>query len=147
LLRAGGNRSGADAVATWQTGYPAAVDFSRGYPRYQPHDGTAGARLARGEVDAVLIVGSAQSIPAELLSRMAQLPCAVVGPRATESALADREVVIDTGVAGIHDGGTAIRMDEVPLPLRPSVNGPPAAAAIARALRDRVVKSRLTPLR
>jgi formylmethanofuran dehydrogenase subunit B len=92
-------------------------------------------------------VGSAQSIPAELLSRMAQLPCAVVGPRATESALADREVVIDTGVAGIHDGGTAIRMDEVPLPLRPSVNGPPAAAAIARALRDRVVKSRLTPLR
>ena len=141
-LRAGGNRSGADAVATWQTGYPAAMDFSRGYPRYQPHDGTAGALLARDEVDAVLIVGSVSLIPAELLPLMARIPCAVVGPRATDSALAEREAVIDTGVAGIHEGGTAIRMDEVPLPLRPSVSGPPATAAVARALRDRVVKSR-----
>ena len=44
LLRAGGNRTGADAVTTWQTGYPAGVDFARGYPLYRPHDGAA-ARL------------------------------------------------------------------------------------------------------
>src|SRR5207247_10277717 len=31
-LRGGGNRSGADAVLTWQTGFPFAVDFARGYP-------------------------------------------------------------------------------------------------------------------
>src|SRR5690606_16987330 len=31
LLRAGGNRNGADASVTAQTGYPAAVDFSAGY--------------------------------------------------------------------------------------------------------------------
>jgi len=43
MLRAGGNRSGADAVMTWQTGYPLAVDFWRGFPRYRPSDGTAGA--------------------------------------------------------------------------------------------------------
>ena len=85
LLRAGGNRSGADAVATWQTGFPAAVDFARGYPRYRPLDGTAGARLVRGEVDAVLVIGSAACVPSLLLDRMAQLPCAVLGPRASES--------------------------------------------------------------
>ena len=36
-LRAGGNRSGADSVLTSHTGYPMAVDFARGYPRYGPH--------------------------------------------------------------------------------------------------------------
>src|SRR5581483_5438419 len=57
-LRAGGNRSGADAALTSQTGYPLAVDFGRGYPRYRPYDGTAGARLARGEVDAAIVIGA-----------------------------------------------------------------------------------------
>jgi formylmethanofuran dehydrogenase subunit B len=144
LLRAGGNRSGADAVATWQTGYPAAVDFARGHPRYRPLDGTAGARLARGEVDAVLVVGSAAGVPAELLDRIALLPCAVVGPRASESRLAQAEVVIDTGVAGIHEGGLALRMDDMPLSLRPSVSGPPEAAALTASLRDRIVRYRDT---
>ena len=141
LLRAGGNRSGADAVATWQTGYPAAVDFSRGFPRYRPHDGTAGARLARGEVDAVVVIGSVALVPAELLSMMALVPCAVIGPKASASALADHAAAIDTGVPGIHDPGTAIRMDDVSIPLRPSMDGPPSAAAIARMLRDRVTRS------
>src|SRR5207247_1420926 len=40
-LRGGGNRSGADAVLTWQTGFPFAVDFARGYPSYQPQAGAA----------------------------------------------------------------------------------------------------------
>src|SRR2546429_5013534 len=38
-LRGGGNRSGADAVLTWQTGFPFAVDFVRGYPTHRPHAG------------------------------------------------------------------------------------------------------------
>ena len=142
LLRAGGNRSGADAVATWQTGFPTAVDFARGYPRYRPLDGTAGARLVRGELDAVLVIGSAACLPAQILERIAQLPCVVVGPRASESALARAEVVIDTGVAGIHEGGLALRMDDLPVSLRPSVGGRPAAAALAAALRDRAVRHR-----
>src|SRR5262249_34714859 len=63
VLRAGGNRSGADAVATWQTGYPMAVDFGRGYPRYRPYDGTGCARITRGDVDAALVVGAVSRIP------------------------------------------------------------------------------------
>jgi len=142
LLRAGGNRSGADAVATWQTGFPAAVDFARGYPRYRPLDGTAGARLVRGEVDAVLVIGSAACLPARISDRIAQLPCVVMGPRASESALAQAEVIIDTGVAGIHEGGLALRMDDLPVSLRPSVVGGPSAAALAASLRDRAVRHR-----
>ena len=42
----------------------------------------------------------------------------VVGPRASEAPFAAR-VAVDTGIAGIHEGGTAYRMDDIPLRLRP----------------------------
>lgn len=141
-LRAGGNRSGAESVATWQTGFPAAVDFARGYPRYRPYDGAAAHRLARGEIDAVFVVGAAGLIPGALQSMMKAVPCVVAGPRASESDLAAVDVVIDTGVAGIHEGGTAIRMDDVPLPLRPTLSGSPEATAVVRNLGNLVRRSR-----
>jgi formylmethanofuran dehydrogenase subunit B len=144
-LRAGGNRSGADAVATWQTGYPTAISFARGYPQYRPHD--AGARLRGGEFDAALVLGSIASIPEDTLAALARLPCAIVGPRATEHARSDTRVAIDTAVAGIHEAGTAIRMDDVPVPLRASLAGPPLAAALAAGLHERIRRLRphLTP--
>jgi formylmethanofuran dehydrogenase subunit B len=134
VLRAGGNRSGADAVMTSQTGYPAAVDFTHGHPRYQPYGGTADARLARGDVDALLVVGAAALVPASVLTPMARVPRVVIGPRASESALHQGDVVIDTGIAGIHDGGMAMRMDDVPLPLRPTLAGPPSTVGVVRAI-------------
>ncbi len=136
-LRGGGNRVGADAVLTAQTGYPMAVDFARGYPRYAADD-PAAARASRAEIDAVLIVGSAAAVPDEMRQSIASLPTVVIGPRATEAASSERAVAIDTGVAGIHDAGTALRMDDVPLPLRPSVSGPPAAGDIVRQLLARL---------
>jgi formylmethanofuran dehydrogenase subunit B len=141
-LRAGGNRSGADAVLTWQTGYPAAVDLARGYPRYRPADGTAGLRLARGEIDFAVVLGSSAFIPERIMSIMSRIPCAAIGPRASEGPLAAAAVVVDSGVAGIHEGGMAFRMDDVPLPLQPVVAGPPAAALVLDALVERIVAAR-----
>ena len=138
-LRAGGNRSGADACMTAHTGYPAAVDFSRGYPRYRPYDGTALARLARHEADTLLVVGSAAALPADVLAAAADVPTVIVGPRASESALSHAAVVIDTGVAGIHEGGTALRMDDVPLPLGTPLSGVRSAFETVAALRARFV--------
>ena len=74
LLRAGGNRSGADAVLTAQTGYPLAVEFSRGWPRYRPYDGTAAQRVRRGEVDAFIVIGSAAGLVRSLQRRCQQSP-------------------------------------------------------------------------
>jgi formylmethanofuran dehydrogenase subunit B len=135
VLRAGGNRSGADSCLTSQTGYPMAVDFSRGFPRYRPHEHAA-ARLARGAVDAVLVVGSIALVP-ELRTRVAGVPAVLVGPRATEARFSVAAAV-DTGVAGIHESGTALRMDDVPLPLEGVIPGPPAAVDVVAALRQRV---------
>jgi formylmethanofuran dehydrogenase subunit B len=140
-LRAGGNRSGADAAMTSQTGYPAAVDFGSGAPRYRPYDGGAVARLSRDEVDAALVLGEIARIPAQLRALLAHIPSVVVGPRASVNPLSGARAVVDTGIAGIHDAGTALRMDDVPLPLRCVVDGPPETAATIRALGTRLTKT------
>jgi len=140
-LRGGGNRSGADAVLTWQTGFPFAVDFGRGYPTYGPH-ATAAERLAGGEVDAALVIGAPATLPDAVARGLAAVATVAIGPRA--SAAGWKPVVaVDTGVAGIHEGGTVVRMDDVPLPLRPALEGEDArsAAATLHALRERLEES------
>jgi DNA-directed RNA polymerase specialized sigma24 family protein len=118
-LRGGGNRVGTESVLTWQTGFPFAVDYSRGFPRYTPGERGLG-RIAGGGLHAALVVGSTMANgPAAL----PDLRTVVIGPRASESAYKPL-VAIDTGVAGIHEGGTAYRMDEVPLRLRPPLGTP-----------------------
>ena len=47
-VRGHGNVTGADNVVSWQTGYPFGVNFSRGYPRFNPGEfTTSGPPLAR----------------------------------------------------------------------------------------------------
>jgi formylmethanofuran dehydrogenase subunit B len=68
------------------------------------------------------------------------VPRVVIGPWASEAQPA-AEVAIDTGVAGIHEGGMAFRMDDIPLPLRPSLPGPasaPDTAFVVEALDARI---------
>jgi len=141
LLRAGGNRSGIDAVMTSQTGYPAAVDFSRGVPRYEPFAGRASRLAARREVDAAIVIGYLDAVPTDLSAFVTTVPSVVIGPDASAMTLGPRSVAIDTGLAGVHDGGTALRLDDVPLPLRAVLAGPPAAVPVVKALRDAVVSS------
>jgi formylmethanofuran dehydrogenase subunit B len=128
-MRAGGNRSGADSVLVSQAGYPAAVDFARGYPRYAPH-----AHSAR-DADTTLLVGDPVAVPAGITAELAGSRRVVVGPRASETALGAPGVVIDTGTDGIHAPGTALRTDDVPLPLRASLPGPRPTADVLRAIR------------
>lgn len=135
-LRGGGNRAGAEAVCTWQTGFPMAIDFARGHPEYRPH-AHAAALLADGAIDAALVVGAPASVPEAVVRGLAPIPTVVLGPRASAAAF-HPAVAIDTGVAGIHEGGTAFRMDDVPLPLRVALDGPRRAAATARLLRERL---------
>lgn len=139
-LRAGGNRSGADAVLTWQTGYPFAVDFARGSPSYRPHAGAV-TLLGAGEIDAALVVGAPATLPDAIAQGLATVGTIVLGPRAS-AATFHPTVVIDTGVAGIHEGGTAFRMDDIPLPLRPAFEGSRPALATLRELRAQLAGRR-----
>jgi formylmethanofuran dehydrogenase subunit B len=140
-LRAGGNRVGADAVLTWQSGYPIAVEYSRGYPRYAPQRRGL-ERLADGGFKAVLMVGS-PATDEGVVSALERVNTIVIGPRASQSPFRAR-VAIDTGVAGIHEGGTGYRMDEVPLRLRPPLSAQRSAVetldAIIATIRERAAR-------
>jgi formylmethanofuran dehydrogenase subunit B len=130
-LRAGGNRPGAESVLTWQTGYPFAVDYSLGHPRYRP--GERGLdRLIAGGFTAALLVGSS-AVGDKAAMALGRIRTVAIGPRASEAMFKPR-VAIDTGVAGIHEEGTAYRMDEVPLSLRPPLPGARSAAETLLAL-------------
>jgi formylmethanofuran dehydrogenase subunit B len=131
-LRAGGNRSGAEAVATWQTGFPFAIDFAGGVPRYRPSDGAAAA-LARGTVDAALVLGAPSSVPEPVSVGLAQVPCVVIGPRASSAAFRPA-VIIDSGLPGVHEGGMAFRMDDVPLPLSAIIPTPSTTVDVVRSI-------------
>lgn len=136
-LRGGGNRSGADAATTWQTGFPFAVDFGPGFPRYRPDEP---ASVVLGTVASVLVVGAAHRLPAPVAAALTGRRSAVVGPRASEAPFAT-EVAIDTGVAGIHEAGVAYRMDEVPLPVDQLVPGPKAAQQVVRSIAAALAKA------
>ncbi|HEX6615810.1 MAG TPA: hypothetical protein VF046_05850 [Gemmatimonadales bacterium] len=125
-LRAGGNRSGAEAVLTWQAGFPMAVTYRDGAPRYAPASRGLAWAVAGG-AGAMLVAGAAASLGDLLAEVASRTPVVVVGPLASEAPFPTR-VAIDTGMAGIHEGGTAYRMDDVPLPLRPPLQGPRSAA-------------------
>ena len=118
-MRLQGDVSGADNVLCWQTGYPFGVDFSRGYPRYNPGEYTANELLERGDVDACLLMG-AETIgyfSESALERLNAIPSVLIDyPNAT--APLTPSVQITTAVHGIHAGGTIYRMDNVPMSLR-----------------------------
>jgi formylmethanofuran dehydrogenase subunit B len=118
-LRIPGDVTGADAVLCWLTGFPFAVNLSRGYPRYNPGEYSANELLERGEVDACLLVGSEACVElsARAQHKLKQLPTIALDyPNARPPF--DATVQITTAIYGLHAPGTAYRMDEVPIPLR-----------------------------
>jgi formylmethanofuran dehydrogenase subunit B len=133
-LRGGGNRSGADNVLVAQTGYPFAIDFSRGVPRYDPHGGSVLALLERHAVDLVLVFGDPTLMRHAVFDALSGLNGIVIGPHAMALPLGRTHVTISTGADGIHAAGTAFRMDDVPLPLRPPLEHEASASLIAGAL-------------
>ncbi len=119
-MRIAGDVTGADTVLCWQTGYPFAVNLSRGYPRYNPGEYSANELLERGEVDACLFLGSegVWQMSPRATAHLQNIPSIVLDHPTVSSALTPT-VRFTTAVYGIHLPGTAYRMDEVPIPLRP----------------------------
>jgi formylmethanofuran dehydrogenase subunit B len=119
------NVTGANQVLAWQTGYPYAVDFSRGYPRYEPGDTSAVDVLSRGYNDATLVVASdpVANLPKDAVKHLCSKPLAVIDPHMSLTAyMAD--VVIPSAFVGIEAEGTAYRMDGVALILKKVVEPP-----------------------
>ena len=135
-LRGHGNVTGGDAVTGWLTGYPFGIDFSRGYPRYNPGEFTCIDLLTRGEVDATLVIAAdpGATMPQPAIDHMARVPTITLDPHISHTSRLSR-VHITTATTGISADGTVYRMDELPLKVRPALTSPyPSDEAVVRRL-------------
>ncbi|MFQ6094509.1 MAG: formylmethanofuran dehydrogenase subunit B [Candidatus Bathyarchaeia archaeon] len=119
------NVTGSNIVFTWQTGYPYAVEFSHGYPRYNPGETSVVDILSRGESDAGLVIASdpVSNFPRKAVQNLVKNPLIVIDPHPTPTSMV-ADVVFPSAFVGIEAEGTAYRMDRVPLPLKKVVEPP-----------------------
>jgi formylmethanofuran dehydrogenase subunit B len=124
-MRGHGNVTGVDNVLGWQTGYPFGVNFSRGYPRFNPGEFTVVDVLRRNEADAALIIASdpVASLPPKAVRRLTEIPMIVLDTHESETTRI-AQVAFTTATAGISAEGTMYRMDNVPLQLRTVLPSP-----------------------
>ena len=139
-VRGHGNVTGADNVVSWQTGFPFGVNFSRGYPRFNPGEFTTVDTLSRGDADAAMIIASdpASNFPKAAIEHLHRIPVITLDPKETHTSRLAR-VAFTTATYGINVTGTVYRMDDVPITLRPAFESPyPSDQEILTAIRDRV---------
>ena len=119
------NVTGANQVFSWNTGYPYSIDFSRGYPRYNPGEFSSVELLLKDQVDASLMVSTdpASNFPAASVKNMFKHPLIVIEPHETPTSV-NADIILPPAYAGIECEGTAYRMDSVPLRLRKVKDAP-----------------------
>ncbi len=139
-VRGHGNVTGADNVVSWQTGYPFGVNFSRGYPRFNPGEYTTVDLLTRGDADAAMIIASdpASNFPRPAIEHMKRIPVIALDTKPTDTTQLAK-VAFTTSTYGINTSGTVYRMDDVPLTLRPAFESPyPSDEEVLTAIKNRV---------
>lgn len=129
-LGAPGNAAGARAVLAWQSGYPAAVDYSGGAPAFRPI-------ATAGRADLEILLGG------DPVAHKNAAPKIHIGPFATRPDRPDAwkaaSVAIATATPGWDAPGTFLRPDGLAIPLK--AVAPPASppdAEVLRALRQRL---------
>lgn len=142
------NVTGANVVSAWQSGYPYGVDFSLGYPRYNPGETTCMDVLIREEHDASLVIAAdpGANFPKKAIENMVKHPLIVIDPHMNATAMLG-DIVFPSAFVGIEVEGTAYRMDHVPLPLKKVVEPPKGILSdeeiLIKILKEvRVIKSK-----
>lgn len=131
------NVTGSNEVFTWVTGYPFGVDFSKGYPEYNPGITTISDILRRGECDAALVVASdpISHLPSKLAEELKRIPMITVDPHRTPTTEAS-QVVIPSAIVGLESKGTVYRMDGVPLECKKIFDPPPGVKTDVEVMSD-----------
>jgi formylmethanofuran dehydrogenase subunit B len=118
-LRSDVNAQSGENVISWSSGYPFAVSYAHGIPRYNWLEHSAETILTRGECDAILFASGSdlQQVFAGL-SRTAKeflgsIPKIVLSPISEFQT----DVVFHVGVPGLTESGEFCRNDDVSLGL------------------------------
>ena len=96
-------------VSGWQTGYPSRVNFSDGFPAYDPYLNSTEQRLADGSADALVWISSFDT---KRIPPATDVPTIVLG-RSGMTFDKEPDVFIPIGTPGIDHSGHAYRNDNV----------------------------------
>jgi formylmethanofuran dehydrogenase subunit B len=124
-LRGHCNVAGFNQIASYLYGYPFGLDFSRGYPRYNPGEYTAVDLLREKDVDAALVVSAdlVSHFPAACAEYLASIPVVCI-----DIAPCPMTMVSDVVFPGVIDAmecdGTFYRLDDVPIYFKPFTSSP-----------------------
>jgi formylmethanofuran dehydrogenase subunit B len=124
-MRSNCNTCGFNHTASSLYGFPFGIDFSRGYPRYNPGEFTTVNLLRERDIDAALLISSNLDahLPAACAEYLAEIPTvcidAIPGPM---TCLAD--VVLPGSIDIIESEGTLHRFDGVSIYSKPILSSP-----------------------
>lgn len=140
-MRGHSNVYGSNEVFTWISGYPYAVDYSRGIAFYNPGETTVVDILARGEADAALIMASdpGAHFPRICSENLAKIPTILFDPYPSVTTHLCT-LQIPSAVNGIDAAGTAYRMDGIPIRTHKFLDntGYPTDTTLLKQIYDRI---------
>ncbi|SFM18420.1 formylmethanofuran dehydrogenase subunit B [Methanolobus profundi] len=124
-LRGHCNVAGFNQLASYLYGYPFGLDFTKGYPRYNPGETTCVDLLREKDVDAAFVMSAdlMDHIPAESAQYLADIPmiCLDIAPCPSTTAA---EVVLPGVIDAMECDGTFYRLDNVPVYFEPFTDSP-----------------------
>jgi len=113
----GGNDGGVSAasVSTWQSGYPLRVNFSNGFPEYDPYKYSTNNVLKRKEVDILIWISS---FSANIAPPRAKIPTIILATPGIKTSFKP-DVFIPVSTPGVDHKGQLFRTDNIiALPLK-----------------------------
>lgn len=125
VMRSNCNVAGFNQVASSMYGYPFGLDFSRGYPRYNPGEFTTVDVLREKDVDAAFVMCAdlLNLIPATCAAYLSEIPsvCIDLVPCPTTTV---SDVVLPGVIDAMECEGTFYRLDEVAVHFEPFTGSP-----------------------
>jgi formylmethanofuran dehydrogenase subunit B len=119
------NVAGFTQVASYMYGYPFGLDFTRGYPRYNPGEFTTVDVLREKDIDAAFVICSdlLSLIPVDCAVYLAEIPLIYLDISPCPTAVA-ADVVLPGVIDAMECDGTFYRLDEVPVHFEPFTHSP-----------------------
>jgi formylmethanofuran dehydrogenase subunit B len=124
-LRGHCNVAGFNQIASYLYGYPFGLDFSRGFPRYNPGEFTAVDLLRERDVDAAFIVSAdlVSHFPSACAEYLAEIPVACIDIAPCPTTMIS-DVVLPGVIDAMECDGTFYRLDDVPVFFQPFTASP-----------------------
>jgi len=124
-LRGHCNVAGFNQIASYMYGFPFGLDFSRGFPRYNPGEYTAVDLLREKDVDAAFILSAdlVSHFPADCAKYLAEIPVVCIDIAPCPTTLVS-DVVLPGVIDAMECDGTFYRLDDVPVYFKPFTESP-----------------------